>query len=126
MRRVVRIDDIDVGEYGGLWIREDNESTNFITEEFATISGARVTFVQSKDITAKNITLDSKENGWISRSKKEDLLNFANSQLGSFDIETKDGDLIRVRFRHIPAIQFENLYEGSLLYRAVINLSEAL
>ncbi len=123
-QKVIQIANINIATYGGLWWLEEHKSTGVLSTEVETINGNRVIFEEQSNI--KNITLQSGENGWLTKAQKEAIINFANSSIGQvFKIIFNNSDEFDVRFRHIPdgACQFEAKYEGSDIFVGTIYLS---
>jgi hypothetical protein len=121
--RVKQIDSIKF-QFGGLYWAEYNNSRMIISTEITTLKGNRVVF--EDEIKYKNITLESKNNGWITKEEKEQLINLANNSLGkTYEIVLEDNTVKTVRFRHIPnAVITDRLNSVDTLYIGTIYLSE--
>ena len=119
MKRVVSIDGIAFSNK--LFISSEFDVDDFIGESTLAIDGSSVVFVQAKGAFTKEVSIDSKDSGWVHKDVKDLLMNNVDelSKLVVFDDATNG----TYYYDHTKVpIQFAPLFEGSLWYTVTINL----
>jgi len=119
LKRVEKFDDIEL-DYK-CFISTEFDIDDYIGEKSIAIDGSSVMFVQPKGAMTKEVSIYSKDSGFISGATK-DLLAASvdtNSKIVTYDDGTTD--TFYYDFTKIP-ISFKPLYEGSLWYSITINL----
>jgi hypothetical protein len=119
LKRVVSIDGITLDNK--CFISSEFDIDDYIGESSLAIDGSSVVFVQAKGSMTKEVSITSKDSGWISRDTKDALSNTVDelSKTVVFDDNTSN----TYYFDHSTTpIKFTPLYEGSLWYNVEINL----
>lgn len=113
-----------------LWWLEYNNTPAIKAESQSTINGGVIVWEQAVDITAKNITLASKDrSGWQTTAIKDLIKALVAGSLGTTTtITTTADEVINVRFRHensAGAATFERVVDNKLFdyYTANIYLA---
>lgn len=119
MKKVTSIDGIAF-DYP-LYISSEFDISDYIGERSVAIDGSSVMFVQAKGAFTKEVSLTSKDTGWVTKDTKDLLINTIDelSKTVIFD-DTTTGTYY---YDHTKTpISFSPLYEGSLWYTIEINL----
>ena len=119
MKRVVSIDGITFDNK--LFISSEFDIDNYIGERSIAIDGSSIMFVQAKGSMTSDVSVYSKDSGWIHRDTK-DLLTNNVDELGKL-LVFDDTSSYTYYYDHtkIP-LEFTPLFEGSLWYTVTINL----
>ncbi|MEO1953536.1 MAG: hypothetical protein ABGW74_02410 [Campylobacterales bacterium] len=108
-----------------LFLVESFSVKNVQAVSFKTLDGGAVIYESIKRDSANNITLDSRENGWIDENTISKLVSMANDLGVEVMLTTTDGATIKARFRleEDEVIKAEQIYEGSKWYKVVIKMA---
>jgi len=123
MLRIKKIGNIELENV--LLVIETFNIKNVKAVSFNTLDGNKIVYESIKRENANNITLDSKEGGWI----KEDTLNkiiLLGNNLGiETTLTTLEGAEIRARFKleDSETIKAEAIFESSKWYKVVIKMA---
>ena len=125
MKKVIRIENI-VLNYG-MWWTERDRANQVVAETERTIDGTLLVFEQLNRVSAQNITLESRDDGWQTEAKKDAIINLSNSSIGAdVEIEFSDGTTRMCRFAYEVSdgsVQFEPLYDGSEWFKGKVYLA---
>ena len=123
MIKISKIGDITLEN--NLFLLESFEVRNVKAVGFNTLDGGKVIYESIKRDNANNITLDSKESGWINENTLKNIITIANDLGVTVALTTKDGATINARFRleEADAISAEQIYEGSRWYKVVLKMA---
>ncbi len=103
-----------------LFIQEEFTDNSLLAEAKLSAAGTRISYVAV--INTPNITLDSKEYGWIKEEEKN-LIDIMFLDIDSTFILTYNDDTTdEVMFRHEVPPSFTATHEGSQTYTAIIPL----
>ena len=119
MKRVIKIGDVDLDHK--LFISSEFDVDDFLSQRVVAIDGSSVVFVQPKGSMTKEVSITSKNSGWISEDTKQALTNMIGTD--SISITFDDNTSANYYFDHTKTpLKFSSLYEGSLWYNVEINL----
>ena len=125
MKKVITIGHIAL-DYGMWWLERD-KATHVIAETERTIDGTLLVFEQLNRVSAQNITLESRDDGWQTEEKKDALINLANASIGAeIEIEFSDNTVSACRFAYEVeggAVQFEPLYDAAEWFKGSVYLA---
>ncbi len=119
MKRVVSIDGIDFDN--SMFISSEFDVDDYIGERSVAIDGSSVMFIQAKGAMTSEVSIYSKNSGWIHKDTKDLLMNNVDNlgKLVTFDDASSD----TYYYDHTKTpITFDSLYEGALWYNVTINL----
>lgn len=110
--------------YNSLFVEEDEKPNTVLSE--VRMSGAGTHIVWEAPINTPYLTLNSKENSWVTKDQKNALMAMWDSLGATYSVIYDDDNTDTVRFARekIARFQFVPLYEGSTLYRATIPLAK--
>ena len=108
-----------------LFLVESFSVKNVQAVSFKTLDGGAVIYESIKRDSANNITLDSRENGWVDENTISKLVSMANDLGVEVTLTTTDDTTIKARFRleEDEVIKTEQIYEGSKWYKVVIKMA---
>jgi len=108
-----------------LFIVESFEVKNAKAITFNTLGGSKIVYESVRRDNANNLTLDSKESGWLKLDTVNKIATLADDLEVRVDLTTADGGLVKVRFRleEKEVIRAEPLYEGSEWYKTTIKMA---
>jgi len=119
LKRVIKIGDVDLDHK--LFISSEFDVDDFLSQRVVAIDGSSVVFVQPKGSMTKEVSITSKNSGWISEDTKQALTNMIGTD--SISITFDDNTSANYYFDHTKTpLKFSSLYEGSLWYNVEINL----
>ena len=99
-----------------MWSDEALDSDGVKAEVVNNLDGGVIIFEQLRRASSQNITLLSKEDGWMSKVTLDGLLALSNNSFGTIVvIEDDDGVQLNTRFRHEQtggAVQFDRLVDS--------------
>ena len=109
-----------------LYVREYESPHHLISKK--EVSGAGSDLVYVREIVTPEITLESKESGWVSQSDVDMIRALFYNYTNSFLIKYVDGttEEVRAGTERESELAFIPLFECSLDYRVVIPLSKIL
>ena len=119
MKKVISIDGIDLDH--PLYISSEFDVDDYIGFRSVAIDGSSVMFIQAKGAMTKEVSIYSKDNGWISETTKALLMASVDNQ--SIVVEFDDLSNATYYFNHTKVpMEFTPLFEGSLWFTVKINL----
>jgi hypothetical protein len=122
MKRVVKIGGISL-DNPLFWV-ESFEIKNVKAVSFETLGGGKIVYESVKRGSANNLTLESRDTGWIKEETLENLINLIDYLGVEVDVEFSDGGIKKARFRlEEKAIEYEPLYDGSKWYKVTIRMA---
>jgi len=123
MTRIKNIGGIELES--SLFLIESFAVKNVQAVKFETLDGGAVIFESIKRDSANNITLDSRENGWLKEDTISKLVSIANDLGIEVTLTTADDATLKARFRleESEVIKAEQIYEGSKWYKVVIKMA---
>ena len=123
MIKISKIGNIELDN--NLFLLETFSIKNVKAEKFNTLDGGSIIFESTKRNNANDVTLDSKESGWLKESTLNEILTIANGLGVTVTLYAKDGATMEARFRieENDAITAEQVYEGSEWYKVVLKMA---
>ena len=112
MKRVIKIANIKL-DNPLFWV-ESFEVRSVKALSFNTLSGGKIVYESIKRNNATNLTLESRDTGWIKEETLYELLKIANNLGVEIDVTFADNTTSKARFRlEEKAIEYEPLFDGS-------------
>jgi len=123
MVRIKNIGGIELDN--SLFFLESFQVKNVQAKSFKTLDGGAVIYESIKRDNANNLTLDSKENGWLKEETISKLVAMANDLGVEVTLTTTDDTTIKARFKleEDEVIKVEQVFEGSKWYKVVIKMA---
>lgn len=124
MKKIIRLGLINLTY--PMYVSESLQDENVVAEKVQNLAGGVIIHERLLNSSSKNITLQSRDNGWQKESFEE-IKTLANNSFGqNVEIEYADNTTEIVRFRYEDqAVSFEPLgHEGTGWYVGQINLAK--
>lgn len=119
MKKVLTIDGISL-DYP-LYISSEFDVDDFIGERDVAIDGSSVQFIQAKGAFTKEVSIYSKQSGWVSKETKDLLISSVDELAKVVEFDDLSSATYYYDHTKIP-VKFDSLYEGSIWYTIEINL----
>jgi len=111
----------------GLWWKEIDIASDVTATTEKTLDGSLIVFEQANRISAQNLTLESRDDGWQKKATAQALINLANGSMGvDINVELSDLSTMQTRFRYEVdggSVQFEPIYDGATWYKGTIYMA---
>jgi hypothetical protein len=122
MKRVIKIANIKL-DNPLFWV-ESFEVRSVKALSFNTLSGGKIVYESIKRNNATNLTLESRDTGWIKEETLYELLKIANNLGVEIDVTFADNTTSKARFRlEERAIEYEPLFDGSKWYKVTVRMA---
>ncbi len=119
MKRVTKIDGVTLDNK--CFISTEFDIDDYIADRQIAIDGSSVLFVQAKGAMTNEVSITSKNSGWVSDTTKDALINTVD-ELAKV-VEFDDATTATYYYDHTKVpLQLTPLYEGSLWYNVELNL----
>ena len=119
MKRVISIDGITL-DYK-LFISSEFDADNYIGSKQIAIDGSSIVYVQPKGSMTKEVSIYSKDNGWVSEAKKDLLMSSVDEAVKTVEFDDASSGTYYYDHTKTP-MTFDALYEGAEWYSVTINL----
>ena len=122
MKRVIKIGSIKL-DNPLFWV-ESFEVRNVKAVSFNTLSGSKIIYESIKRKSVNNLTLESRDTGWIKEDTLEQIITLADYLGVEVDVTFADNTTSKARFRlEERAIEYEPLFDGSKWYKVTIRMA---
>ena len=119
MKRVIKIGGVSL-DNPLFWV-ESFDIKNVKGVSFNTLSGCKIIYESIKRNSAMNLTLESRDTGWIKEETLKNIITLADYLGVEIDVTFSDNTTAKARFRlEEKAIEYEPLYDGSKCYKVTI------
>ena len=122
MKRVIKIGGVSL-DNPLFWI-ESFDIKNVKGVSFNTLSGGKIIYESIKRNRAMNLTLESRDTGWIKEETLKNIITLADYLGVEIDVTFSDNTTAKARFRlEERAIEYEPLFDGSKWYKVTIRMA---
>ena len=122
MKRVIKIGGVSL-DNPLFWV-ESFDIKNVKGVSFNTLSGGKIIYESIKRNSAMNLTLESRDTGWIKEETLKNIITLADYLGVEIDVTFSDNTTAKARFRlEERAIEYEPLYDGSKWYKVTIRMA---
>ena len=122
MKRVIKIGGIEL-DNPLFWV-ESFDIKNVKGVSFNTLSGGKIIYESIKRNSAMNLTLESRDTGWIKEETLKNIITLADYLGVEIDVTFSDNTTAKARFRlEERAIEYEPLFDGSKWYKVTIRMA---
>ena len=122
MKRVIKIGGVSL-DNPPFWI-ESFDIKNVKGVSFNTLSGGKIIYESIKRNSAMNLTLESRDTGWIKEETLKNIITLADYLGVEIDVTFSDNTTAKARFRlEERAIEYEPLFDGSKWYKVTIRMA---
>ena len=122
MKRVIKIGGVSL-DNPLFWV-ESFDIKNVKGVSFDTLSGGKIIYESIKRNSAINLTLESRDTGWIKEETLKNIITLADYLGVEVDVTFSDNTTAKARFRlEEKAIEYEPLYDGSKWYKVTIRMA---
>jgi hypothetical protein len=122
MKRVIKIGGVSL-DNPLFWI-ESFDIKNVKGVSFNTLSGGKIIYESIKRNSAMNLTLESRDTGWIKEETLKNIITLADYLGVEIDVTFSDNTTAKARFRlEERAIEYEPLFDGSKWYKVTIRMA---
>ena len=122
MKRVIKIGGVSL-DNPLFWV-ESFDIKNVKGVSFNTLSGGKIIYESIKRNSAMNLTLESRDTGWIKEETLKNIITLADYLGVEIDVTFSDNTTAKARFRlEERAIEYEPLFDGSKWYKVTIRMA---
>lgn len=123
MKRVKQLDTV-IFEMNTMFIQEEMDDGTILSEAILSAGGNHI--VYESQINTPYITLDSKENSWVTEAQRQTLMTMWKALGATYTLTYDDNTTETVRMAREKRMVFTPIIEGSDKYTVIIPLAKVV